>query len=252
MTNGSRFSCILLTLSLAACGESVNGPDPIAPPPQSNSATVLIEGPSQLAMGDKATYKAFLVFDSGQRRDVTHEARWGSSNTGALTISTVSASAVAQAPGRATVSAQVTERWIGRWEVSVSPTDHRPESLPAVLVVEALSVTVNGQTGGYFGYTVRFRLRETGGQSSAVVGNIVVSGVDESGEFGPGCWGGPVIVPAGGTLDLFETDAGAEWLGYCGLFTGGRTQTPTLRVIVNFIDDQGRAGRAEAAIAVTR
>jgi hypothetical protein len=59
-------------------------------------------------------------------------------------------------------------------------------------------------------------------------------------------------VPAGGTLDVFETDAGLDWLGYCGVGIGGRTPTPTIRLIVNFSDDHGRRGAVEADVTAAK
>jgi hypothetical protein len=43
----------------------------------------------------------------------------------------------------------------------------------------------------------------------------------EKATTGPGCWRDALRVPPGGTLDVFETDAGIDWLGYCGVSIGG-------------------------------
>ena len=48
--------------------------------------------------------------------------------------------------------------------------------------------------------------------------------------------------PAGGALDIFYTDDGAPWLGYCGPGTYGNTATPTLYVLVTFDDADSTQG----------
>jgi hypothetical protein len=57
-------------------------------------------------------------------------------------------------------------------------------------------------------------------------------------------------VPPGGTLDTFDT--GVSWLGYCAPGSGGRTPTPTLRLLVNFVDDHGRWGSVEAFVTADK
>jgi hypothetical protein len=101
-----------------------------------------------------------------------------------------------------------------------------------------------------FGYDVRFLLHETGGLSGATVTGIYVSGPDGSDGTGPSCWGDALRVPPGGTLDIFHSDAGREWLAYCAPGTGGAIAKPNLIVEVSFSDDEGRVSSATSAVTV--
>jgi len=140
-------------------------------------------------------------------------------------------------------------RSLEQWKAARTvPISSQPAS-PATLVIESPSVGVSGpDSRGWFGYGVRFRLRETGGERSAEIGDLLVVGPDSSDWTGPGCWRDSLRVPSGGTLDTFHTDAGLGWLGYCAPGSGGRTATPTLRLIVHFTDDLGREGIVETVI----
>ena len=96
--------------------------------------------------------------------------------------------------------------------------------------------------GTAFSYVPRFVLRETSGGSRAQVEEILVIGPSSTDVAGMGCWRDSVDVPAGGALDIFYTDDGAKWLGYCGPGTYGNTATPTLHVLVTFDDAYGAQG----------
>jgi hypothetical protein len=56
------------------------------------------------------------------------------------------------------------------------------------------------------------------------------------------------VSPPLGTLDIFYTDEGANWLLYCGPGIAARTATPSLYVIVTFRDDFGVSGSMGFAI----
>ena len=119
----------------------------------------------------------------------------------------------------------------------------------AVLVVEDAFVIA----GPYY-YETRFRLRESGGRSGAVIKRVAVS---ETPWIGPHitterCWKDEIRVPTGGTLDTFYTDAGSKRLGYCyaGLETN---QVPSaLSLEVRFIDDQGVEGAVRTDVTTFR
>ena len=96
--------------------------------------------------------------------------------------------------------------------------------------------------GSTFSYVPRFVLRETSGASRAQVEEILVIGPSSTDVAGMGCWRESVDVPAGGALDVFYTDDGAKWLGYCGPWIYGNTATPTLHVLVTFDDAYGAQG----------
>ena len=120
----------------------------------------------------------------------------------------------------------------------------------ASVVLENAKVIVHKQES-YFGYEVRFRLRETAGKSGGTVQNVFVQSPDGGGDnTGPGCWQTPLRVPPSGTLDTFYTDEGARWLSYCAPAGGGNSAMPVLRITVTFTDDQGGVGSA-GAIAST-
>ena len=120
-----------------------------------------------------------------------------------------------------------------------------PQPAVAALAFEEESVIVSPDryADGMFDYEPRFRLREVQGVSGATIQNVFVGDAPGSGDnTGPGCWRDPLRVPPGGSLDTFYTDAGWKWLGYCGPFSGGKSETPKLLVVVSFSDDHGVAG----------
>jgi len=138
------------------------------------------------------------------------------------------------------------------------PTVATPPAAPplptnASLVIEQQFVIVHPQLkGDPFGYELRFRLRETNGNSGATIQNVSVEDSGGTDNTGPDCWRDILRVPPGGTLDIFYTYAGQDWLSYCAPWSGGRTETPQLRVVVTFTDDDGRRGTAEAVATVTK
>jgi hypothetical protein len=159
---------------------------------------------------------------------------------------------------------------VGSWAIgcSESPTTPAriPQSLPAlqrppiatpsnpsnalVTVDDPLAIVHN--EGSRFGYAARFLLRETGGMSGATIDRVVVYGPSGSDETGVGCWRDTLRVPAKGELDTFYTDAGANWLGYCGPGSGGYDATPSLYVVVTFRDDSGVVGSIGGQISTLR
>jgi hypothetical protein len=124
----------------------------------------------------------------------------------------------------------------------------------ASLVIERISVLVYPQQlGDPFGYEPRFQLRETSGNSGATIQNIFVGDLMGGGDnTDAGCWRATLRVPPGGTLDTFYTDDGFKWLGYCAPSSDGRTQSPELRLVVSFTDDEGRTGTVQAIATVTK
>lgn len=120
-------------------------------------------------------------------------------------------------------------------------------------MIERPRIFLYPQPNGYFGYDVRFGLTETGGKSRATIQNVFVGDFAGGGDnTGPGCWIDPLRVPAGGSLDVFETDAGIMWLSYCAPASGGFSDKPELLIIVSFSDDDGRSGNARATATVAR
>ena len=136
---------------------------------------------------------------------------------------------------------------------SPSPVVSAPQT-KASLVIEKPSLLVYPQQqGDRFGYEGRFRLTETSGKSGATIQNVFLGNLDGGGDnTGPICWRDTLRVPPGGTLDTFYTDDGSKWLGYCGVWSGGSTQTPTLRLAVTFTDDDGRTSTVQAVVSVAR
>jgi len=131
-----------------------------------------------------------------------------------------------------------------------TPIPAPPPPASASLAIEQLSVEVSpGEHAGWFNYLPRFQLRETSGVSGAIIQDVWASTVDEGASTGPGCWRENIRVPPGGRVDVFFTDEGAKWLGYCGLWTGARTATRVLTVLVNFTDDEGRKGGVRATVS---
>ena len=200
-----------------------------------------------MEVGSSVLFKALLTDGrTGSHRDVTQTAQWTSTNRKALSI--VNGWAQTSEAGQATLHARI-DNLIGTLVVTI----HSPEpGAGATLVLESISVYVSGPSpSGYYGYLVRFRVRETGGQSSATIGDILVSGPDGSALTGPSCWGDQLVVPAGGRLDTFDTDEGLRWLLYCAPGVAGRTANPTLRIKVNYVDHRGRPGVAEGEVGGT-
>jgi hypothetical protein len=196
--------------------------------------------------GDSASFNAQLLNTSdGSVRDVSEQAVWTSSSLAVLGINR--GMAVARAPGQATI--QATAGGVtGTWAVWIHEAG---TFFTPTLVIEALSVDVSRDpVPGRYGYLVRFRLRETGGQTGATVDDILVSGPGESAWTGAGCWRDQLRVPPGGTLSVFETDEGLRWLLYCAPGSGGTSASPTLHVTVYVTDDNGRGGSVEADVTV--
>jgi hypothetical protein len=106
--------------------------------------------------------------------------------------------------------------------------------------------------GSYkFEYLVRFALAESGGKSGATIQNIETA-VEDRFNTGPGCWGDTLRVLPGGTLDIFDTDAGEKRLGYCAPDAASRTEASRVSLVVTFTDDDGRSSTVQATTTVTR
>ena len=136
--------------------------------------------------------------------------------------------------------------------VNTPPPPPLSPPLPiASLAIEQLRFLPLRINGHDFGYDVRFQLRETSGHSGATIMNVLVGDLRGGGDnTGPSCWGVPLRVPPGGTLDTFFTDAGRDWLSYCGVGSGFPTQEA--RVVVAFADDEGYTGIVEATAMTPR
>jgi hypothetical protein len=141
--------------------------------------------------------------------------------------------------------------------VPSSPTQPAPTPPPttnpssASVVIEDPFAIVRSD-GSRFGYDVRFLLRETSGASGATIERIVIYGPSGSDETGSICWKDQIRVPAGGALDTFYTDAGAQSLTYCGPGSGGTTASPVLAAAVTFRDDSGVVGSITVPVASLR
>ena len=81
---------------------------------------------------------------------------------------------------------------------------------------------------------------------------IVIYGPSGSDETGPGCWRDQLRVPPGGVLDTFYTDAGSDWLLYCGPGSGGPIATPSLMIRVTLKDDDGALSTVDHWITTLR
>jgi hypothetical protein len=109
-----------------------------------------------------------------------------------------------------------------------------PAPQPAAsLAIEQTSLIVRpNPQGDAFGepfpYEPRFQLRETSGKSGATIQGFLVDGDNT----GPGCWRTVLRVPPGGILDTFYSDEGWNWLGYCGVWGGGKSAAGTVHVVV--------------------
>ena len=235
---------VLVLMAVSSCrssavrdDKSVDGPTPVF--------VLVIEGPTSVLSGESATFKAILVNAADNaRRDVTQEATWISSNPGLAKIDRGSVSG--QYPGLVLLEVRF-EQWNARMPVTIAT---HPDLAAAALEIDLATVQVFGPDAlGWFGYLVKFRLRETAGKNSALIGDIAVKGPNGSDMTGPECWRDNLIVPAGGTLDAFHSDEGLKWLAYCAPGSGGRTATPTLRVTVSFVDSGGHAGKVETDIS---
>ena len=131
---------------------------------------------------------------------------------------------------------------------AVAPTTN------ASLVIERLSIRVYPQTqGDKFGYEPRFQLREASGNSGATIQNVaIVAANGGSDNTGPSCWQDTLRVAPGAVLDTFYSDAGARWLSYCAPWSGGNSETPDLRVVVTFSDDEGHVGSVQSRATVVQ
>src|SRR5262245_32309222 len=129
-----------------------------------------------------------------------------------------------------------------------------PPQPTASLVIEHTSLIVHPcpQNCGpdLFLYEPRFQLRETSGKSGATIQNFFVGDAKGGGDnTGPGCWQIVLRVPPGGTLDTFYSDEGWNWLGYCGVWGGGKSAAATVDIVVTFTDDNGVAGTVAAFVS---
>ena len=134
---------------------------------------------------------------------------------------------------------------------SPTPAPGAPPRTAAQLAIEDASVSVQPlPSSAAFGYVARFALKETSGKSGATIQNVLVGDLKGGGEnTGPSCWRDTLRVPAGGTLDIFYTDAGQRRLGYCAPVGYGDTSTPQVVVVrVSFVDDDGRTGTVDAVV----
>jgi hypothetical protein len=121
-------------------------------------------------------------------------------------------------------------------------------------VIEKISVRVFQVSAPTvrFGYEPRFQLRETSGNSGATIAQLAISASNTTEFTGPACWRDALRVPPGGTLDTFYSDAGTQWLSYCGAGGSGPTQTPTVVIKVTFTDDNGQLATAEATVDLSK
>src|SRR6186997_2338896 len=110
----------------------------------------------------------------------------------------------------------------------------------AVLMMSKVVVTLvqPRERNEPFYYEARFELKETGGRSGATILAVAISaGNGDVETTGPDCWR-DVRVPPGGTLAYF--DSGWELLGYCAPYAVSHVDAASFRLIVTFVDDDGR------------
>ena len=135
-------------------------------------------------------------------------------------------------------------------QAPASPSPDAPRASVAKLEL------VNGSVLGYpGGYSVAFLLKETSGQSGAVIRSVHVA--DDAGVVtvsDASCWGSNVVirVPPGGTLADFDRPFTSQALSpdpytYCGAYSSG-PPTTQLRVTVIFADDFVATGTVTARI----
>ena len=110
------------------------------------------------------------------------------------------------------------------------------------------------EPGSHYLYQVRLLVRESSGRSGATVKAITVynpnhaAGETYSQVTSESCWRDTLRAPAGGTLDVFYTDSGANWLSYCYAGIGAAPGVSRLSVEVTFTDDDGHPGTATTTI----
>jgi len=102
----------------------------------------------------------------------------------------------------------------------------------------------------WYGYGVKFLLRERGGLVGAQIESVTVASDQSSDETGPSCWRDNLRVPPGGTLDIFYSDKGLESLGYCAPGIASPTPLGSVRVIVNFQGEDNPKGTVAVVIPV--
>jgi hypothetical protein len=142
-------------------------------------------------------------------------------------------------------------------QVDASPPPSPAPQPAASLAIEALTIRESHPTDRhpFYGYDVRFWLRETSGVSGAIIRNVFYGDLSGSGDnVGPGCWRHDLRVQPGRTIDTFYSDEGIGVLAdhYCWTGTSSRTALAHLRVVVDFTDDDGRAGVVEVIATIPR
>ena len=134
------------------------------------------------------------------------------------------------------------------------PPAPAPPSTPgvslAVLGISNFRATETQASPNGYAYSVKFLLVETTGKSGATITNIRTSDGRNSDNTGYLCWRDPIRVEPGGTLDAF--DSGWEALLYCAPGFGSSVPVPSMSVLVDYVDDDGRAGNVAATVAVTK
>jgi hypothetical protein len=137
-----------------------------------------------------------------------------------------------------------------------TPGQPGPSSEPPSLVIERLSVGTPplALEDGTFWYRVKFLIRETSGHSSALIQRIVVTSPDAVNDNDPWCWGDvPIVVPAGGVLDLIDPEHVKKMLGdYCAPATIALPASFQLDVSITFLDESEREGTVEATTTIHR
>ena len=138
------------------------------------------------------------------------------------------------------------------------PSPPPPPAPVAALAIERLTIRESPPTDRhpFYGYDVRFQLRETSGASGAIIRNVFYGDLSSgSGDnVGPGCWRHDLRVQPGRTIDTFYTDEEIERLAYnyCWSGTSSRTPLDQLHVIVSFTDDDGRPGTVQMVVTIPR
>lgn len=134
-------------------------------------------------------------------------------------------------------------------EQAIAPAPVAPKV--AIAQLELFDASVVAVPGGY---SVAFLLKETSGQSGAVIKSVQIANDAGRVDVTDGsCWGWSTVirVPPGGTLDAFDSRFASPLLtpgpyDYCGAYSIGATSQ--VRVTVVFADDGGTIGTVTASI----
>ena len=132
--------------------------------------------------------------------------------------------------------------------VQPTPPSGPPAPPPASAPPPATSIATVEISGIKYTATTdpKFLVTETSGKSGATISRVQVFDAGGNSDItDQSCWRQVIRVEAGKTLDIF--DAGSDTLGYCAPTT--TPGTPSIRIVLAFLDDEGHPGTASATAA---